>query len=148
MPFGLTNAPATCQALINNTIRAHLDRTAIAYLDDILIYSNTQSKHATHVKEVLRCLQKTGLLLKPEKCLFNKTEVDFLGYIVGIYGIWMDPSKTQAIRDWPKLTTVKELQGFLEFVNFNQQFIKDYSKIALPLTEITKKDIGFHWTSL
>ncbi|CAA9317827.1 hypothetical protein AVDCRST_MAG94-1309 [uncultured Leptolyngbya sp.] len=147
MPFGLTNAPATCQALVNNTIRAHLDKTAIAYLDDILIYSNTQSEHAKHVQEVLRCLQKTGLLLKPEKCQFNMDEVDFLGYIVGIHGIRMDPSKTQAIRDWPKPTTVKELQGFLGFVNFNRQFIKDYSKIALPLTEITKKDTGFQWTS-
>ncbi len=57
MPFGLTNAPATCQALVNNIIRAHLNLTAIAYLDDILIYLNMQREHTTHVKGVLRCLR-------------------------------------------------------------------------------------------
>ena len=97
MPFRLTNAPATCQALVNNVIRAHLDLTAIAYLDDILIYLNTQREHTTHVKDVLRCLRQAGLKLKPEKCEFSKPEVEFLGYIIGINGIKMDPSKITAI---------------------------------------------------
>ena len=97
MPFGLTNAPATCQALVNNIIRAHLNLTAIAYLDDILVYWNTQWEHTTHVKDVLRCLRQAGLKLKPEKCEFNKLEVEFLGYIIGINGIKMDPSKITAI---------------------------------------------------
>ena len=146
MPFGLTNALATCQALVNNVIRAHLDLTAIAYLDDILVYSNTQREHTTHVKDVLRCLRQAGLKLKPEKCEFNKPEVEFLGYIIGINGIKMDPSKITAIRDWPQPTTVKEVQAFLGFANFNRQFVKDYSKKALPLTELTKKETGFHWS--
>ena len=119
MPFGLTNALATCQALVNNVIRAHLDLTAIAYLDDILVYSNTQQEHTTHVKDVLRCLRQAGLKLKPEKCEFNKLEVEFLRYIIGINGIKMDPSKITAIRDWPQPTTVKEVQAFLGFANFN-----------------------------
>ena len=87
MPFRLTNALATCQALVNNVIRAHLNLTAIAYLDDILVYLNTQREHTTHVKDVLRCLQQAGLKLKPEKCEFNKLEVEFLRYIIGINGI-------------------------------------------------------------
>ena len=119
MPFGLTNAPATCQALVNNVIRAHLNLTAIAYLDDILVYLNTQREHTTHVKDVLRCLRQAGLKLKPEKCKFNKPEVEFLRYIIGINGIKMDPSKITAIRDWPQPTTVKEVQAFLGFANFN-----------------------------
>ena len=97
MPFRLTNALATCQALVNNVIRAHLDLTAIAYLDDILIYLNMQREHTTHVKDVLRCLRQAGLKLKPEKCEFNKPEVEFLGYIIGINGIKMDPNKITAI---------------------------------------------------
>ena len=145
IPFGLTNALATCQALVNNVIRAHLNRTAIAYLDDILVYLNTQQEHTTHVKDVLRCLRQAGLKLKPEKCKFNKPEVEFLRYIIGINGIKMDPSKITAIRDWPQPTTVKEVQAFLGFANFNRQFIKDYSKKALPLTELMKKETGFHW---
>ena len=85
----------------------------------LFIYSNTQWEHTTHVKDVLRCLRQAGLKLKPEKCEFNKPEVEFLGYIIGINGIKMDPNKITAIRDWPQPTTVKEVQAFLGFANFN-----------------------------
>ena len=98
MLFGLTNAPATCQALINNIIRVHLDQTAIAYLDNILVYSNTQQEHTKHVKDVLRCLQKAGLKLNLKKYEFNKPEVEFLGYIIGIEEIKIDPEKIKVIQ--------------------------------------------------
>ena len=145
MPFGLTNVLAMCQALVNNVIRAHLNLTAIAYLDDILVYSNTQWEHTTHVKDVLRYLRQARLKLKAEKCEFNKSEVEFLRYIIGINGIKMDPNKITAIWDWPQPTIVKEVQAFLGFANFNRQFIKDYSEKALPLTKLTKKETGFQW---
>ena len=98
MPFGLTNTPATCQALINNIIRAHLDQTAIAYLDNILVYSNTQQEHTKHVKDVLRYLQQAGLKLNPKKYKFNKPEVEFLRYVIGIKGIKIDPEKIKVIQ--------------------------------------------------
>ena len=97
MLFGLTNTPATCQVLINNIIRAHLDQTAIAYLDNILVYSNTQQEHTKHVKDVLRYLQQVGLKLNPKKCEFNKLEVEFLGYVIGIKGIKIDSEKIKVI---------------------------------------------------
>ena len=143
MPFGLTNAPATCQALINNVVRAHLDRSAIAYLDDILIYSETTEEHVSHVQEVLGCLSQAGLLLKPEKCEFHRRSVEFLGFVVSTKGISMSPEKIKAIAEWPTPHDVKEVQSFLGFANFNRKFIEGYSKKALPLTDITKKDIGF-----
>ena len=143
MPFGLTNAPATCQALINNVLRAHLDRTVIAYLDDILIYSENESQHVEHVQEVLSCLSQARLLLKPEKCEFHRKAVEFLGYIISTVGVQMSPEKIKAALEWPVPEDVKGVQGFLGFVNFNRMFIKDYSKKALPLTEVTKKDVGF-----
>ena len=87
MPFGLTNAPATCQALINNVLRAHLDRTVVAYLDNILVYLEDEAEHVHHVREVLECLCKAGLLLKLEKCEFHKTKVDFLGYDISTEGV-------------------------------------------------------------
>ena len=145
MPFGLTNAPVTCQALINNIVRAHLDRSAIAYLDDILIYSETTEEHVSHVQEVLGCLSQAGLLLKPEKCEFHRRSVEFLGFVVSTKGISMSPEKIKAIAEWPTLYDVKEVQSFLGFANFNRKFIKGYSKKALLLTDITKKDIGFIW---
>ena len=146
MLFRLTNTPATCQALINNIIRAHLDQTAITYLDDILVYSNTQQEHTKHVKDVLQCLQQAGLKLNLKKCEFNKLEVKFLGYIIGIKGIKIDSEKIKAIQQWPTLTSVKKVQAFLGFANFNWQFIKNYSQIVTPLTELTKKDVEYQWT--
>ena len=119
MPFGLTNTPATCQALINNIIRAHLDQTAITYLDDILVYSNTQQEHTKHVKDVLQCLQQAGLKLNPKKSEFNKPEVEFLRYVIGIEEIKINSEKIKAIQQWPTLMLVKEVQVFLGFANFN-----------------------------
>ena len=145
MPFGLTNAPATCQELVNNVLRAHLDRTVVAYLDDILVYSRTLEEHIQHVKEVLECLKQADLQLKPEKCEWHKEEVEFLGYIVGRHGVKMSPTKIEVVKSWLTPTTVKQIQEFLGFVNFNRRFIKDYSKIAIPLTKLTRKDTPFKW---
>jgi transposase InsO family protein len=145
MPFGLTNAPATCQELINNVLRVHLDKTVVAYLDDILVYSKTLEEHIRHVTEVLECLRKADLRLKPEKCEWHKEEVEFLGFVVGRNGVKMSDKKIQVVKDWPKPTTVKGIQEFLGFVNFNRRFIKDYSKKALPLTRLTRKDTPFKW---
>jgi len=119
MPFGLTNAPATCQMMINDALRTHLDVFAIAYLDDILIYSKNEKEHIDHVKTILDCLQQRRLQLKPEKCEFHKQEVDFLGFLVGTKGIRMDPSKIASIKKWPQPRNVKEVQGFLGFANYN-----------------------------
>jgi hypothetical protein len=146
MPFGLTNAPATFQELINNVLRAHLDIFVVAYLDDILIYSATPEEHVEHVKIVLRCLDKFNLRLKPEKCEFHKREVAFLGYIVGADGVRMSEEKIKVVKEWPQPKNVKEIQSFLGFLNFNRQFIKDYSKIAIPLTKLTRKDTTFVWS--
>ena len=98
MSFRLTNTPAICQALINNVIRAHLDKTAIAYLDDILIYSINEKDHERDVKEVLKCLKTANLLLKPEKCEFHKKRVTFLRCVITPDGIKMDPDKIKTVQ--------------------------------------------------
>jgi hypothetical protein len=146
MPFGLTNAPATCQELVNNVLREHLDIFVIAYLDDILIYSQNAKEHKEHVQTVLQLLQRHNLLVDPDKCNWHQEEVEFLGCIVGKNGFKMSPDKIQVVKDWPTPTTVKEVQSFLGFVNFNRQFIQNFSRIAIPLTELTKKEIPFNWT--
>ncbi len=97
MPFSLTNALVTCQALVNNVIRAYLDLTAIAYLDNILIYSKTLREYIPYMQDVLTCLLQAGLLLKLEKCEFYKTLVEFLGFIVTTKGVRISPKKIQAI---------------------------------------------------
>jgi transposase InsO family protein len=126
-------------------LRAHLDKTVVAYLDDILVYSKTLEEHITHVTEVLECLEQADLQLKPEKCEWHKEEVEFLGFIVGRNGVKMSPTKIAVVKSWKTPTTAKQIQEFLGFVNFNRRFIKDYSKKALPLTKLTRKDTPFIW---
>jgi hypothetical protein len=142
MPFGLTNAPADFQAFINDVLRPFLDRFCTAYLDDILIYSETIEEHREHIKQILDALSKAGLHLKPEKCKFYQMEVKYLGLLVGRNGIKMDPSKVQTIMEWEPPSNLKDVQEFLGFANFYRRFIRDYSKVVAPLTSLTKKDNG------
>jgi len=93
MPFGLTNAPATCQALMNNVLRAHLDIFVIVYLDDILIYSQNEKEHEEHVQTVLTLLRQHDLLLDPDKCKWHQEEVEFLGCMVGRNRVRMSEDK-------------------------------------------------------
>jgi transposase InsO family protein len=145
VPFGLTNAPAACQDLINSALNDCLDQYAIAYLDDILIYSDNMEEHVQHVKEVLQRLRAHHLELKPEKCEFHKEEVEFLGHMVGVNGVRISEAKIKTIKEWETPKTVKDVQSFLGFVNFNRQFIRDFAKIAIPLTKLTKKETTWRW---
>jgi hypothetical protein len=144
MPFGLTNAPATFQSVINNALHEYLRIFATAYLDDVLVYSSgTLEEHVEHVKKVLRKLKEYKLYLQLGKCEFHVKETEFLGFIVSTEGVKMNPKKIATVQEWPIPKTVKDVQSFLGFANYYQKFIKDYSKITVPLLEITKKKIGF-----
>ena len=144
MPFELTNTPATFQRLINNVLRPYLDVTYICYLDDILVYSKNKEQHVKDVTAILQRLKDAYLLLKPKKCNFHVDKVVFLGYVVTTARLAIDPKKIKAIIKWTGPTNVKEVQSFLGFANFYKRFIKDYSKIAGPLTELTHKDKEFY----
>lgn len=146
MPFGLTNAPAVFQHMANDIFREFLDLFVIIYLDDILVYSKTQEEHDRHVRQVLAKLREHGLYAKLEKCAFDQDQVEFLGFIISAKGISMDPKKVQTILDWQPPSSVRDVQCFLGFANFYRQFIKDFSKLALPLTKLTHKDKPFAWT--
>ena len=118
MPFGLTNAPASFQYLMNHIFWDILDTFVIVYLDDILIFSEDKSTHIGHVRTVLERLRKYDLFAKLEKSKFHTTQVEFLGYIITPHGVEMDPGKIKAVTQWPVPNNLKELQGFLGFVNF------------------------------
>ncbi|RFN44864.1 pol polyprotein [Fusarium flagelliforme] len=145
MPFGLTNALATFQRMINNVLWQYLDVFVVCYLDDILIFLDNEEEHREYVHKVLKVLQDANLLVEPEKSYFYVKKVDFLGHTILLGEIRMDRKKISAVRDWPIPTTVKEVQSFLGFANYYRRFIKDFSKIANPLTELTKKDTKFIW---
>ncbi|KAH0606065.1 uncharacterized protein H6S33_004522 [Morchella sextelata] len=146
MPFGLTNAPATLQHFINDCVRDYLDMFCTAYLDDILIYSDTFEEHQVHVEKVLEALQRNGVLLKPEKCEFHTQSTTYLGLIIEPNGIKMDPRKVETVKNWTVPKTVKDVQAFLGFPNFYRRSIRGFSELASPLTRLTRKDIPFEWT--
>jgi len=118
MPFGLTNAPTAFQQFMNNIFSDLLDVCVMIYLDDILIYSNNMSKYHWHIKEVFKCLHKTGLYAKAEKCEFHSKSVEYLGYILSPFSLTMSDNKIKIIQDWPEPKKVKDIQSFLSFAKF------------------------------
>ena len=141
MPFGLTNAPAAFQWFMNNIFSDLLDVCVVIYLDNILIYSNNMSEHYQHVKEVLKCLCKTSLYAKAEKCKFHSESVEYLGYILSPSSLTMFNDKVKIIQDWLKSKKIKDIQSFLGFANFYHWFIFNYLDIVIPLTCLTQKNI-------
>lgn len=137
MSFGLINAPAIFQNLINDVLRDFVNKFVFKYLDDILIYSPDITSHKMHVRKVLQRLLENQLYVKAEKCEFHVDTVSFLGYIFSKGHYHTDPTKVQAVKDWPVPSDKKQLQRFLGFANFYRRFIKNYSKIAAPLTKLT-----------
>ena len=138
LPFGLSNAPATFQAYINQALIGLVDVTCVVYLDDILIFSEDPSQHEDAVRQVLERLRSYQLYANLEKCEFETDTVEFLGFLVGPKGIQMDPSRVESISSWPVPESFRDIQVFLGFTNFYRRFIKSYSKITLPLTDLLK----------
>jgi hypothetical protein len=128
MFFGLTNSPATFQTMMNDIFcDLVLEGVVVVYLDDILIFTESLEEHREVTRRVLEILQRHKLFLKPEKCEFEKTEVEYLGVIVSHNSVQMDPVKVAGVMEWPIPTTKKELQSFLGFTNFYQCFIQGFS---------------------
>ena len=147
LAFGLTNAPATFMQLMHDVFRPYLDDFVIVFLDDILVYSRTENEHVEHVKTVLKTLRERKLYAKASKCDFFKNSVDFLGYVVTADGITMDSGKVKAINDWPSpLKNITDVRSFLGLAGYYRRFVKGFSKLASPLTELLKKDNTFEWT--
>jgi len=148
MSFGLLNALSAFQRFINEIFTEMLDVSVVIYLDDILVYSDDLESHKRHVREVLRQLWDNGLYVLPTKCIFHQWKVEFLGFILSLEGIQMDTRKVQTIQDWPTPWWVKDVQAFVSFMNFYRWFIKGYSELVLPLTQLTWKNEPWSWTTL
>ncbi len=119
MTFGLCNALATFQTFMNDIFEDLLDQGhVVIYLDDILIFHDSLLTHHNLTHTVLQCFGKFDLYLKPGKCSFDKTSIEYLGVIIANGQVHMDPAKVAGITQWPVPTTVKETQAFLGFCNF------------------------------
>ena len=145
MPFGLTNAPSTFMRLMNYVLRAFLGKFVVVYFDDILIYSKSLGEHLEHLRCVLLALRKERLYANLKKCSFCTQQVNFLGFIVSFRGIEVEEEKVRAIREWPTLKGLSDVRSFHRLASFYRRFVKDFSTLAAPLTEIVKKSVGFKW---
>ncbi|SOV02161.1 uncharacterized protein UDID_18978 [Ustilago sp. UG-2017a] len=138
MPFGLANAPTHFQSFINDIFRDIIGVYVVVYLDDFLIFSDTEESHVKHVTEVLTRLRSNRLFAKLSKCEFHTKTVEFLGYIIKPTGIEMDPGKVQTVKEWPMPASIHDIQRFLGFANFYRRFIAHFARIAKPLTSLVK----------
>ncbi|XP_066442030.1 uncharacterized protein [Eleutherodactylus coqui] len=139
MPFGLCNAPAVFQGFMNAVFHDFLGVFLVIYLDDILVYSPDWDSHVRHLRLVLTRLREYQLFVKLEKCTFGSKQISFLGYVISPTEIQMESDKVAAISQWVRPDNLKALQRFLGFANFYRKFIRNYSVIAQPLTDLTKK---------
>ncbi|CAI9763145.1 unnamed protein product [Fraxinus pennsylvanica] len=142
MPFGLTNAPITFMDLMNRMLHLYLDKFVIVFIDDILVYSRSRDGHAVHLRIILQTLRDKQLYAKFSKCEFWLDKVVFLGHVIFVEGIYVDPIKIEAMMKWESPTNVTEIR----IAGYYHQFIEGFSKIALPLTSFTRKDSKFVWT--
>ena len=147
MPFGLTNAPSVFQRYFNEVLKEYIDRGVVAYIDDILIYSKTEEELVDLTKKVLRQLLDSSLCVNAKKCVFHPREVEFVGYTIGQNGVKMSENKVKHILEWEAPRSFHEVQQFLGFANFYRRFIRGYSSICRPLTQLTKKGQVWNWTN-
>ncbi|GJS70794.1 putative reverse transcriptase domain-containing protein [Tanacetum coccineum] len=145
MPFGLTNAPAVFMDLMNRVYKPYLDKFVIVFIDDILIYSRNKEEHANHLRIILELLKKEKLYVKFSMCDFWIRIVQFLGHLIDSQGLHVDPAKIEVVKNWTSPTTPTEIRQFLGLAGYYQRFIKDFSKIAKSLTELTQKNKKYIW---
>ncbi|KAL0445949.1 UNVERIFIED_CONTAM: Transposon Ty3-I Gag-Pol polyprotein [Sesamum latifolium] len=145
MPFGLTNAPAAFMSLMNKTLQPFLDQFVIVFIDDILIYSRSPEEHEQHLRTVLQILREKQLYAKFSKCEFWMEEIAFLGHVVSKEGVQPDPAKVRAILGWEPPKNVSEVRSFLGLAGYYRRFVKDFSVVAKPLTNLLKKNTPFNW---
>lgn len=140
MPFGLTNALATFNRTMDRIFRPHRAYVG-TFFDDMI----TEEEHKEHLALVFKELKDNRIVINGKKSEFFMEEIHFLGHIVPKEGVQMDPTKVEAIKSWPNLRTVHDVRSFLGLCSYYRRFIRQFSEIASPLQELTKKGVKFRW---
>ncbi|WMV13580.1 hypothetical protein MTR67_006965 [Solanum verrucosum] len=144
MSFCLTNAPTVFMDLMNRVFRKYLDMFAMVFIDDILIYSRSESLHIDHLRIVLQMLKEQQLFAKISKCEFWIRSVAFLGHMVSSKGIDVDPKKTDAFKSWPRTLSPSDISSFLGLFGYYRQFVERFSSIASPSPTLTQRRLSLY----
>ena len=144
----MTNSPATFQGMMNEILRDMINEGKVAaFVDNVLIGTETEEGHNEIVEEVLRRLEKNNLYVKPEKYAWKVQKVNFLGVVMGQRRIEMKEDKVVGVLNWPIPKTVRDIRKFLGLANYYRQCVKDFAKIAQPLNNLTRKEKKWKWIS-
>jgi hypothetical protein len=131
---------------MNRIFAQHLNKFAVVYLDDILVFSKTPEEHLRHLTVVMETLRANRLYAKESKCDFNCASVKFLGHVVSAAGVSVDPSKVAVVQHWATPKNVSELRSFLGLANYFRRFMQGYSSRVAVLHNLTKQDAPWVWT--
>jgi len=138
MFFGITNLPAMFQVMMNEILRNLINKGKVAaFVDDVLVGTETEEGHDKIVEEILRRLEENDLYVKPEKCVWKVKKIGFLGVVIGPNGIEMEKEKVDGILSWPRPKTVRDVRKFLGLTNYYRRFIKDFARVARPMNMLT-----------
>ena len=150
MPFGLKNAPGVFQRLMQKVVSSLNPGSGpdfvSVYLDDILVFSKNLNEHLEHLRLVIERLVEVGLKLKPSKCKFAQHELEYLGHVVSREGLRTNPKLTEAVVDFPRPQSVRDVRRFLGLASYYRKFILHFAKITRPLHKLTCKDTRFDWS--
>ena len=144
MPFGLSGAPSSFQRFMDTILRG-LSYVTI-YLDDILVHSPDEEVHKAHLLEVFNRLSAAGVTLRGKKCRIGMKTVTYLGHVFSAQGMAPDPSKIQAVQEWPVPSNITDVRQFLGLASYYRHYIPHFSHIAAPLHALTQKNATFSWT--
>lgn len=145
LPFGLSNGPATFQRTMDIVLSGLNFDSCLVYIDDIIVFSRDLEKHFERLTAIFQRLRGAGLHLKFSKCSFAQAELEFLGHKISSSGIHVTDDKVRAVKELPVPTNLEEVRRFLGMAGYYRRFIEKFSQKALPLTNLTKKDIRFVW---
>jgi len=146
MFFRMTNSPATFQVMMNEILRDLINEGKVAaFMDDVLVGTETEKEHDEIVEEILRRLEENDLYIKPEKCVWKVRKIGFLGVVIGPNGIEMEREKVERVLSWPEPKNVKDVRKFLGLANYYRRFIKDFARVARPMNMLTRKDEKWRW---
>jgi len=146
MFFGMTNLPAIFQVMMNEILRDLINEGKVAaFVDDMLVETETEEGHDEIVEEILRRLEENDLYVKLEKCIWKVRKIGFLGVVIGSNGIEMEEEKIDGVLSWPEPKNVKDVRKFLGLTNYYRRFIKDFTRVARPINMLTRKDIKWQW---
>lgn len=148
LPFGLVTSVASFIRALMRVLGPEVEAFTLTYVDDLLIFSETEEEHIEHLKIILEKLRNANLTVKLRKSKFARDELEFLGHIISPHGIKMDPDRISAINDFPTTRNIRELRGFLGLVNYDRRFCRNFSDLTLPLSNLLKKETPWLWGEL